>query len=132
MTDSQVEKEIDSVEQELIDAARRQDAAALDRIIADDFLITSDTMADKLGDKKLYLAECLASGTIEGGSASYDKVKVRVYGNTAIVNSIFKYQVTIAGKEHGGVFLSTKVWVKNGEQWQFVACHSHRLPEAAL
>jgi hypothetical protein len=67
MTDSQVEKEIDSVEQELIDAARRQDAAALDRIVADDFLITCDTMADKLGDKKLYLAECLASGTIEGG-----------------------------------------------------------------
>jgi ketosteroid isomerase-like protein len=132
MTDSQVEKEIDSVEQELIDAARRQDAAALDRIIADDFLITSDTIADKLGDKKLYLAECLASGTIEAASASYDKVKVRVYGNTAIVNSIFKYQVTIAGEEHGGVFLSTKVWVKNGEQWQFVACHSHRLPEAAL
>ena len=44
MTDSQVEKEIDRVEQELIDAARRQDAAALDRIGADDFLITSDTM----------------------------------------------------------------------------------------
>ncbi len=129
MTHLEVEKEIDRVEQELIDAVGQKDAATLDRIIADDFLITGETLADKLGDKKLYIGDCLATGPIEGGSASYDRLKLREYGNTAIVNSIFKYQVTIEGKEYGGAFLATRVWVINGDQWQLVTVHSHRLAE---
>jgi ketosteroid isomerase-like protein len=117
------------VEQELIDAMDKQDAATLDRTIADDFVIAGETLSDKLGDKKLYLADCLASGQVEGGSASYDRMKLRVYGNTAIVTSIFKYQVTIAGKDYSGAFLATRVWVKNSEQWQLVNVHSHRLAD---
>jgi ketosteroid isomerase-like protein len=129
MTHSEVEKEIDRVEQELIDALEQKDAAALDRIITDDFVIAGETLADKLGDKELYLGDCLASGPIEKASASYDRMKLRVYGNTAIVNSIFKYQVTIEGKEYSGAFLATRVWVKNDEHWQLVTVHSHRLAE---
>src|SRR5688572_5452019 len=104
MTDSEVEMEIDKVEQELIDAVTQKDAATLDRLIADDFLIVGETLAEKLGDKQLYVADCLGSGPIENASASYDRLKLRVYGDTVIVNSIFKYQVTIEGKEHGGAF----------------------------
>jgi ketosteroid isomerase-like protein len=129
MTFLEVEHEINSVEQELINAMERQDAAALDRLIADDYLITGETMAGKLGDKQLYVADCLASGAVKDGSASRDRLKLRVYGDTAITNSIFQYQVTIEGKEYSGRFLSTSVWVKNGEQWQLVSVHSHRLAE---
>lgn len=78
MTHSEVEKEIGRVEQELIDAVDQKDAATLDRIIADDFLTAGETLADKLGDKKLYVGDCLGSGPIEGGSASYDRMKLRV------------------------------------------------------
>jgi ketosteroid isomerase-like protein len=129
MTDSEVEKEIDKVEQELIDAVTRKDAATLDRLIADDFLIVGETLAEKLGDKQLYVADCLATGPIENASASDERLKLRVYGDTVIVNLIFKYHVTIAGKEYGGAFFATRVWVKNGEQWQLVTVHSHRLAE---
>lgn len=131
MTFLEVEQEINTVQQELINAMERQDSAALDRLIADDFLITGETMADKLGDKQLYVADLMASGAVEDGSASSDRLKLRVYGNTAIVNSIFQYQVTIEGKEYSGRFLSTNVWIKNGEQWQLVTTHSHRLAETA-
>jgi ketosteroid isomerase-like protein len=129
MTYAEVEKEIDSVEQELIDAVRNQDAATLDRIISDDFLITGETLGEKLADKKLYVADCLASGAAEVVSASYDRIKLRVYGDTAIVNSILKYQVTIEGKEYSGAFLGTRVWIKNDGQWRLVTTHSHRLAE---
>jgi hypothetical protein len=88
-----------------------------------------ETLAEKLGDKQLYVADCLGSGPIENASASDDRLKLRVYGDTVIVNLIFKYQVTIAGKEDGGAFFATRVWVKNGEQWQLVTVHSHRLAE---
>jgi ketosteroid isomerase-like protein len=124
---SEVEKEIDSVEQELIDAMRKQDAATLDRIISDDFLITGESLGEKLADKNLYIADCLASAAAEVTSASYDRIKLRVYGMTAIVNSIFKYQVKIEGKEYGEAFLATSVWIKNDEQWRLVTTHSHRL-----
>jgi ketosteroid isomerase-like protein len=130
MTYAEVEKEIDRAEQEWMDAVKRQDAAALDRLIADDFLIASDSLARKLGDKKLYVEDLLASGAVKDGSASFERIKLRVYGNTGIVNSIFKFQVTIAGKEYSGEFLTTAVWVKNGEQWQYVTSHSHRLSDS--
>jgi ketosteroid isomerase-like protein len=129
MTHSEIEREIDSVEQELIDAMHRHDAATLDRIISDDFLITGESLGEKLADKRLYIADCLASGAAEVISASYDRVKLRVYGNTAIVNSIFKYQVKIEGKEYGEAFLATSVWIKSDEQWRLVTTHSHRLAE---
>jgi ketosteroid isomerase-like protein len=129
MTHSEIEREIDSVEQELIDAMHRHDAATLDRIISDDFLITGESLGEKLADKRLYIADCLASGAAEVISASYDRVKLRVYGNTAIVNSIFKYQVKIEGKEYGEAFLATSVWIKIDEQWRLVTTHSHRLAE---
>jgi ketosteroid isomerase-like protein len=129
MTYSEVEREIDSVEQELIDSMRKQDAATLDRIISDDFVITGESLGEKLADKKLYVADCLASGAAEAVSGSYDRIKLRVYGNTVIVNSILKYQVKIEGKEYGGAFLATRVWIKDGEQWRLVTTHSHRLAE---
>jgi ketosteroid isomerase-like protein len=129
MAHSEIEREIDSVEQELIDAMHRHDAATLDRIISDDFLITGESLGEKLADKRLYIADCLASGAAEVISASYDRVKLRVYGNTAIVNSIFKYQVKIEGKEYGEAFLATSVWIKSDEQWRLVTTHSHRLAE---
>jgi ketosteroid isomerase-like protein len=98
MTHSEIEREIDSVEQELIDAMCKQDAATLDRIISDDFLITGEPLGEKLADKKLYIADCMAFGAAKAISASYDRVKLRAYGNTAIVNSILKYQIKVEGK----------------------------------
>jgi ketosteroid isomerase-like protein len=129
MTYAEAEREIDSVEQELIDAICNQDAATLERIISDDFVITGEPLGEKLADKQLYVADCLASGAAEVISASYDRVKLRVYGMTAIVNSIFKYQVKIEGKEYGEAFLATSVWIKSDEQWRLVTIHSHRLLE---
>jgi ketosteroid isomerase-like protein len=129
MTYSEVEREIDSVEQELIDAMSEQDGATLDRLISDDFLITGEPLGEKLADKKLYVADCLASGAAEAVSASYDRIKLRIYGNTAIVNSILKYQVKIEGKEYDGAFLATRVWIKNDEEWRLVTTHSHRLTD---
>ena len=132
MTYSEVEKEIDKVQQEWMDAVKRQDAFALDRMIADDFLIAGESLAGKLGDKKMYVADLLASGAVENGSASFDRIMLRAYGNTAIVNSIFQFEVTIEGKEHSGKFLTTAVWVKNGDQWQYVTIHSHSLTDSDL
>jgi ketosteroid isomerase-like protein len=129
MTYSDVEKEIDSIEQELIGAMRKQDAATLSRIISDDFLITGESLGEKLADKNLYIADCLASAAAEVISASYDRIKLRVYEKTAIVNSILKYQVKVEGKEYGGAFLATSVYIKSDEQWRLVTTHSHRLAE---
>jgi ketosteroid isomerase-like protein len=129
MTYAEAEREIDSVEQELIDAICNQDAATLERIISDDFVITGEPLGEKLADKQLYVADCLASGAAEVVSASYDRIKLRVYENTAIINSILKYQVKIEGKEYDGAFLATRVWIKNDEQWRLVTTHSHRLTD---
>jgi len=53
----------------------------------------------------------------------FDKIQVRVYDNTSVVNIWFHQVASANGKDWSGDFLITDVWVKKGEYWQVVARH---------
>jgi ketosteroid isomerase-like protein len=116
-----------SVKQTLIQLKReigqayvRRDVAALDRIYADDYTVTDDR-----GDTpaKAQELERMKSGDVIYEATSYDDVKVRVYGDTAIVAG----RGTLKGRNRNGVFhtqyFSTNVFVKQRGQWRAVAAH---------
>ena len=48
-------------------------------------------------------------------------MKVRVYGNTAVVTGTADGAGTMAGKDTKGQIMFTRVWVKKGGSWQPVA-----------
>lgn len=57
-------------------------------------------------------------------SFRYYNFDIRVYGNTAIVQSLFDLEATLYGKDRNGSFLITDTWVKNKNQWQVVHRHT--------
>jgi uncharacterized protein (TIGR02246 family) len=116
-----------SLEQELIqlkhDIGRayvKRDAAALERLYADDYTVT-----DAAGEttSKVQEIERMKTGTAVYEATTYDDVKVRVYGDTAIVAG----RGTVKGRGTSGAFhteyRSTNVFVKRSGRWQVVAAH---------
>lgn len=69
MTDAdyQTDQEIRKLAHEWLDAARRRDRMALDRILADDFLISGWQPEGRLADKQFYIEDCLKPVTVEQG-----------------------------------------------------------------
>jgi ketosteroid isomerase-like protein len=74
-----------------------------------------------LVDKEGWIAKL---ATYDCKEFRFDKIQVRVYGNTAVVNSWFHQDATANGKDWSGDFLITDVWVKKNENWQVVARHA--------
>jgi len=130
MTDNAVEQEIIKLAHEWIEAAGKRDRAALERILADDFLIAGWLPDGQLGDRQTYIEDCLRPVEVEQPSYKYDRWKCRTYGDVSIVNCTLEIHALVGGIEWGGVFLQTQVWIKRDNQWQVAACHSSPVQEA--
>jgi ketosteroid isomerase-like protein len=111
---------------ELVVSYSKNDAAAPTRILAEDFTFTNPfgevmTKAQRIGEIK--------PGGIQFDSYTVDDVKVRVYGDTAVVTSL----ATLSGKRGdqvlAGQYRGTSVFVKKGGTWQVVAAQSTRIPD---
>jgi ketosteroid isomerase-like protein len=122
--DQQTVQEIIKLSSEWMEAVARRDQAALDRILAHDFLIAGWLPEGRLGDKQFYIEDCLRPVDIEQGSYHFDRWKVRTYGDTVVVNCVFEAHAMVGGQPWGGVFLLTSVWVRDGDHWRVVTSHS--------
>ena len=115
---------------EWIEAIGRRDGDSLDRILADDFLIAGWLPGGKLGDKKFYIADALTPIDVEQATFNYDQWRFRVYDEFVIANCVFKTRALVAGKEWGGAFLFTDVWIKNEDGWRALTRHTSPILDA--
>lgn len=53
---------------------------------------------------------------------------IRLYGNTAVVQSWIDQQATLNGQDRSGTFQVTDIWVKNEDTWQVVHRHTTLKP----
>ncbi len=121
---TQIEQEIIRLAHEWVEAVGRRDSETLDRILASDFLIAGWLPGGQLGNKQFYLEDCLRPVEVRQATFSYDQWKFRIYDEIVIANSVFKCHVLVAGKDWGGDFLFTDVWIKKADGWQVVTRHS--------
>ncbi|MEA2176349.1 MAG: hypothetical protein QOD00_3941 [Blastocatellia bacterium] len=121
----QTEKRLNALERKLMDAVKLQDAPALKRILSDDFTLTSALSARTMQDKTQYLESTLRDWQLK--SYDFDKLNVRIYGDTALINGLYKQEAVVAGKPSSGSFLLTDVWVRQDGQWRIVSRHTSRL-----
>ena len=121
---SSTEQAVRQLFDELVGSYAKNDAAIPARILADDFTFVSPfgailTKEQRLGEIK--------PGGVHFDSYAVDDVKVRVYGDTAVVTN----QSTVAGKlgdqDLSGQYRVTSVFVKKGGNWQLVAAQSTRI-----
>ena len=125
MTD--VEREIQKLEEELTQTEQRLDVQALDRIFADDIIVTAP-----IGicvDKPAVMSE-IHSAADNAVISRYDKddLKVRAFGDTAVSSYRMAAEATFEGKEIKRQLCITNVWMKRNEGWQIVARHTASLP----
>ena len=60
------------------------------------------------------------------GATKYDSIeehesKIRLYGNTAVVNTLFSVKATTNGKPYSGDVRNIRVWVNQHDNWKLVA-----------
>jgi ketosteroid isomerase-like protein len=115
---SQIEKQIKDLENQWNEAMLHHDVATMNRILAQDVI---DTGGDGHVQGKAEDLADLKSGEPNLQSSSVDDMKVRVYGNAAVVNGHFVQKGTYKGKDISGEGRFTDVFVKRQGRWECVS-----------
>ena len=122
--DDRVHREVENLESQWRTAMIQNDVATVNRLLADDYLGinpngTLETKADALATRR--------SGTVKISSIEPDNIKVRVYGDTAVVTS----RVDVVGHdgEHdiSGRYRYTRVYNRRSGEWKVVSFEASRI-----
>lgn len=126
------EQEVLAAEENLSAATRNVDVAALERIYADDILMTN-VMGETCG--KPALLEEARRGIAQRQTAaaagkqfevSYDKedLKIVIHGDSAVTSYRFVVAMKGPGIDVHRRYRTTNVWAKQDGRWQVVAAHT--------
>jgi ketosteroid isomerase-like protein len=114
------EEQIRKIEREWLDAMVKRDGTYLQKIETDDFTITGPdgrmlSKAENLKDA--------TSGETVFDNIQIDSLKLRFYGDTAVVNGVGTVK-SHTKSEHGtGQYSWTDVFVKTNGEWKAVSAH---------
>jgi ketosteroid isomerase-like protein len=123
--DSGDDAELISLQHEWMDAWRRRDREALERILAPEFILTS-ARSDRLMPRDLWLETAMTRASAE--SFRYDDFRVDVFGDAAVVRSRLSQVATVDGEPWNDTFMLTDVWIRRDGRWQVVARHASTPP----
>ncbi len=103
-----------------MEAVRRRDMPALERILGEEYVLISG----KIGrmERAVWLAN--ASGSYAVCQFSYDNVRVRDYGDVATMDSRYSQQAAFNGGDMSLTYFVTDTWVKRDGRWQVVLRHT--------
>lgn len=109
-----------AVKQGIVDGHRRKDAAALDRLYADDYVAID---AEGLARTKAQLLQGLPTDPVMV-SGGYELTTVRVWGNVAVANGKGRFVYRNAdGTTRNSEYSSVNVFEKRDGRWLYVAAY---------
>jgi ketosteroid isomerase-like protein len=114
---------IEALEREWVAAIVKKDTAALERLLAKDFVGTSPTAHTYT--RELALSD-MARGTYVVTAMDLDEVSATLYGDTAVAFTSQEEKSTYDGVDTSGHYHYTNVWVRRDGTWQVVASHGSR------
>ena len=122
-----MEQQVLQAEKDRFAAMVKGDRAALEKLLADDLTYTHSTAL--LENKEQFL-KSVTSGNIDYVSIvpSETDWKVRVNGNTAVVNGVAAVNVIDTGKDRKIRIRFTTVQANRGGAWQLLAWQSTVIP----
>ena len=112
-----MDEELLKLENEFARAVTSNDADALDELLADDWVIVEPD--GSFIDKARFL------GVIESGALSHESMestdlRVRIYGNTAVVTGLTATKGKFMGQDFTACERATDIFVKHTDRWQCV------------
>jgi len=118
-----VEDELRKLETDRAAAVVKGDVATLEKHTSDAY-----TLINAYGQMsgKSEMVDAFKSGKTKLTTDDLSDMKVRVYGNTAVITGKATVKGTMGGKDVDGQILFTRVYVKKGGSWQSVAFQQTR------
>ena len=119
-----IHKEIEALEQQWREAVISNNVTAMDQLLADDYIGISangtvETKAQALAQRK--------AGTVQIKTLDLNDLKVRVYGDTAVVTSQASLEGTNGQSDISGNYRYTRVYNKRLGQWKIVSFEASRI-----
>ncbi len=118
------EQELQTVEQTWAGAVKQRDTAKINNIQAEEFEFTGPN--GQIWTKARAL-ESIKSGQLLIDSFEMSEFKIRIYGDTAVVNFRVVWDGTSNGVDISGPQRMTDVFVKRDGHWQCVASQATRI-----
>lgn len=116
---NKAEQQIMALNREWADAIVRGDVAALDRLFADDMIVTSSS--GEVRTKAQEMADLKPGTEITTYFFNTDDVRVRVYKDAAVVTGMARWRVRHQGRDIDNERRYTSVYVKQQGRWRIVA-----------
>jgi ketosteroid isomerase-like protein len=123
-TDAGIEQALTQIEKEWAAAYVKNDAAALDRIIADDWI---EINADAKTGTKAELIDAVKSGKSTTQTNEIGTTKVRVFGDMAIVNGTSTTKSSEQGRDTSGQYVWTDIFARRNGRWQVVSSQATKV-----
>ena len=117
-------QEILKLEDEFGRAMIKNDAEAIGRLLADDWIIIDPDGG--IIDRARFLA-VIRSGTLSHEVMDSRDVRVRIYGNSAAVTALTTTTGKFSGQEFKTEERATDLWVKKNGQWMCVLSQLTRI-----
>ena len=123
--EDKLHREIENLESQWRTALMQNDVATINRLLADDYLGinpngTLETKADALAQRR--------SGTTKISSIDPINMKIRVYGDTAVVTSQVELQGHDGERDISGRYHYTRVYSRRSGEWKVVSFEASRIP----
>jgi ketosteroid isomerase-like protein len=112
-----MEEELLKVDKGFVDAIAKNDLEAIERFVTDDWIIIN---ADGgIIDRERFLG-VIKSGALTHEMMESEGIRVRVYGDSAVVSALTRSKGKFMGQEFTTHERSTDVFVKRDGQWRCV------------
>ena len=121
-SDAAIPQTLQAIEQDWLNAEKNHDAAAFEKLVADDWIAISpegksETKAERAAEIK----------TAHVVSATLGDMKVRVFGDTAVVTGTDDEITMTDGKKSSDHYVWTDVFLKRNEKWLAVASQTAQI-----
>jgi ketosteroid isomerase-like protein len=112
-----MDEELLKLEDEFAGAVANNDVEALDGLLADDWIIVDPD--GSIIDKARFLG-VIRSGALSHESMENTDLRVRLYGNTAVVTALTTSKGKFMGQDFASCERATDIFVKQADRWQCV------------
>ena len=112
-----MEEELLKLEAEFAEAIIKNDPGAIERLVADDWIIINGD--GEIIDKERFLG-VIKSGALTHETMESDDMRVRVYGDCGVVSALTRTKGKFMGQEFTTEERSTDVFVRSNGRWRCV------------
>jgi ketosteroid isomerase-like protein len=121
-------KEIEQLEMDWRQASLNNDVPELDHLLADDYLgISANGTLETKGD----VLAARRSGATKMTQLDLGNFKIRIYGDTAVVNSKADVIGKNGDRDISGRYRYTRVYKYRDGQWKIVSFEASRIPDTS-